>query len=372
MPASSPAHPFDTSVLALVRDLRQHYDDVVLPLWRGKGYNPDLQLPYEALDGARLQVLPVTRYRAMACARQLYVHTTAGAASHAAQLFDALRTRFTHPEGGWVYSIDAQGEPLDATHDLYTYAFIIFACAAHYTATRDRRALDMLGTTAGQVEARFAAPAGLYWAQVKPDWSAPVQDVQQNPVMHLTEAYLAARGATGDPDFTTALQRILTGVASAFLHRPTQCITELRVGAPDNRIEPGHQFEWLALARSAPDLFGETILGDALEHAFAFAQTRGVDLTTDGVCAALDLDGNVIDATQRIWAQTEYARALAVHGDPTVTAMLKQQLQRLRGRFLHPRGWYECLHADGRVARPDMPSTTPYHLATCYAALPSA
>ncbi|ALM83413.1 AGE family epimerase/isomerase [Bordetella sp. N] len=371
MPASR-SDSVDTSVLALVAGLRQHYSDVVLPLWRTTGYNPELQLPYEAVDSARLQVMPVTRYRAMACARQLYVHTMAGATEHAARLFDSLRKRFAHSEGGWMYSIDAEGVALDQTHDLYTYAFVIFACAAHYRVTRDRRALDLLGETAGQVETRFTAPAGLYWAQLKPDLSGPLLDVQQNPVMHLTEAYLAARDATGDAGFTTALQRVIGGMARTFLHGPTQCITELRVGVPDNRIEPGHQFEWLALARSAPDVFGDTVLGDALEHAFKFAQAQGVDMATDGVCAALDLRGEIIDPTQRIWAQTEYARALAVHGDPAVGALLKRQLQRLRERFLQPRGWYECLDADGMVARSDMPSTTPYHLATSYEALPAA
>jgi mannose-6-phosphate isomerase len=40
--------------------------------------------------------------------------------------------------------------------------------------------------------------------------------------------------------------------------------------------------------------------------------------------------------------------------------------------FLHPRGWFECKTADGQVSRADMPSTTPYHLATAYAALPAA
>jgi mannose-6-phosphate isomerase len=39
---------------------------------------------------------------------------------------------------------------------------------------------------------------------------------------------------------------------------------------------------------------------------------------------------------------------------------------------MHPRGWFECKTADGQVSRADMPSTTPYHLATAYAALPAA
>jgi mannose-6-phosphate isomerase len=51
-------------------------------------------------------------------------------------------------------------------------------------------------------------------------------------------------------------------------------------------------------------------------------------------------------------------------------AALKHQLSRFRDRFLHARGWHEVLDTQGAVVRGDMPSTTPYHLATCYEALP--
>ena len=34
-------------------------------------------------------------------------------------------------------------------------------------------------------------------------------------------------------------------------------------------------------------------------------------------------------------------------------------------RFLREAGWYECRDGEGNVSRHDMPSTTPYHLATC-------
>ncbi|TDA45081.1 N-acylglucosamine 2-epimerase, partial [Burkholderia pyrrocinia] len=81
--------------------------------------------------------------------------------------------------------------------------------------------------------------------------------------------------------------------------------------------------------------------------------------------------GACIDGTQRIWAQTEYLRALATHGGTPASAPLAQQIERFAARFLHPRGWFECKTADGQVSRADMPSTTPYHLATAYAALPA-
>ncbi|MCY1403281.1 hypothetical protein D9M71_184570 [compost metagenome] len=46
-----------------------------------------------------------------------------------------------------------------------------------------------------------------------------------------------------------------------------------------------------------------------------------------------------------------------------------QQLRTLQRYFLHSRGWYECRDAQGAVSRDDMPSTTPYHLVTCYLGL---
>ncbi|MNC69233.1 N-acylglucosamine 2-epimerase [compost metagenome] len=73
------------------------------------------------------------------------------------------------------------------------------------------------------------------------------------------------------------------------------------------------------------------------------------------------------DATQRIWAQAEYLRALTLR--PDNQGLLLRQLQALQQHFLHAKGWNECLDADGIVSRRDMPSTTPYHLLTCYRGL---
>jgi mannose-6-phosphate isomerase len=83
----------------------------------------------------------------------------------------------------------------------------------------------------------------------------------------------------------------------------------------------------------------------------------------------LDLEpgDGVRDATQRIWAQAEYLRALTLRPDSESDVL--RQLQVLQQRSLHTGGWYECRDAHGEVSRRDMPSTTPYHLATCYRGL---
>ncbi|OZI23770.1 N-acylglucosamine 2-epimerase [Bordetella genomosp. 9] len=365
----------DAALAGIVAQLRAHYDEIVLPLWLTRGFNAALELPYESLASADARPLPPRRYRAMACARQLFVFSISdapAAAQHAVRLFESLHRRFRHPAGGWVYSIDTDGAPLETQHDLYTYAFVVFACATYYRRRRDARALQAMRETLALIESRFGMRGGLYAAQLADDGRTAMQGPLQNPIMHLTEAYLAARAVDDAGGCEEALRRIASGVAAQFVDTATQCICELPAREPGNRIEPGHQFEWYALMRSAPEVFEETQLADAVPRAVDYAQRYGVTPDVEGVCASLDLRGTVTDATQRIWAQTEYARCLAMRGDEASLRDLARQLTRFRERFLHARGWYECLDGDGRVARADMPSTTPYHLAACYAALPGA
>ncbi len=40
--------PFPASTITLATTLRDHFTRVVLPLWRGPGFNPVLKLPYDA------------------------------------------------------------------------------------------------------------------------------------------------------------------------------------------------------------------------------------------------------------------------------------------------------------------------------------
>jgi mannose-6-phosphate isomerase len=42
---------------ALFSSVQQHFQDVIVPLWQGPGWNADMALPYEALD-AEHQPLP--------------------------------------------------------------------------------------------------------------------------------------------------------------------------------------------------------------------------------------------------------------------------------------------------------------------------
>ncbi len=362
----------DAAVAAQTAALRSHFAQIVLPLWRGQGFNASMQLPFEAVQADDQTPLPVGRYRAMACARQLFVFSLAGDAAHAGTLFASLRRYFRDERhGGWFYSVDATGAPLDTTKDLYTHAFVVFACA-HYLATfGDSDARKALDETAALIDERFAATGGLLHSALDERFSSVQSGPLQNPLMHLTEAYLAAHEATGDAAFERALAELAEAVSRTFVHTSTGAIAELPIGEAGNRIEPGHQFEWFYLVERAGRAVAASGLAASLERAFDFAQRHGVDTATGGVCAALNEDGSIQEPTQRIWAQTEYLRALATRGRPADLIALPSQIERFRTRFLHPLGWYESKTAGGDIARADMPSTTPYHLATAYASLPA-
>ena len=356
---------------ALFASVQQHFQNVIVPLWQGPGWNAELALPYEALD-AEHSPLPPQRYRAMACARQLYVFSSLigqvpAAEERSAQLFSSLQRHFHDAEhGGWFYSIDALGAPLDQRKDLYTHAFILFACAHYWDKVREPSVGHVLDTALEVIAQRFATGDGLYEACLERDWTSLQTGPLQNPLMHLAEALLATLAARQDDAVQSMLVTLCTAMQQRFIDPQQGVLMEKPLGAVDNWYEPGHQFEWYFLLESSPLLRGSQ-LHASLERAFAFTEQSGVDPHSGAVKAMLDLNGQARDATQRIWAQAEYLRALTLR--PDAEAAVLRQLLALQQNFLHAGGWHECRDEQGQVSRKDMPSTTPYHLATCYRGL---
>ena len=364
---------FSPELTATFAAVQAHFRQVIVPLWQGPGWNAELALPYEALSPAH-QPLPPQRYRAMACARQLYVFASLiddpafpDAAERAAALFRSLQSHFHDAEhGGWFYSIDPHGAPLDQRKDLYTHAFIIFACAHYWAKVREPLVESVLNAALQVVLEQFSTGNGLYEASLDQDWSSLGSGPLQNPLMHLAEAFLATLSVREDPTVQSALLALTDGMQQHFIEPVHNVMLEKPRGAVDNWFEPGHQFEWLFLLASSPLLRG-TALHGSLDRAFGFAEQVGVDPQTGAVCGMLAPDGTLRDGTQRIWAQAEYLRALTLR--PEGAERVQRQLLALQQRFLYTGGWYECRDGQGNVSREDMPSTTPYHLATCYSGL---
>jgi len=394
LPSSStfvqPGTTESPSAFAALQAFDRYYDDALLPMWLGPGWNAQAGLCYEALVVEHDALVPAStaRYRAMACARQLYTFARATqlskhhrdvCAERAAALCHALDTRFRDTiNGGWFFSIDSALAPQDTTKDLYTHAFVLFAAAHWLAVSDDPRAAALMADAHDVIAQRFARgvadAASLPVAAMDETFTTSLAGVAQNPVMHLTEAYLAAAALDEAPNWAEAgVHTLAEGILARFIDARTGSITELPVDAAsaDNRIEPGHQFEWFYLVRAHADVFSRSEAGrrlaETLGRAVDAACRQGVDADTQGVCLSLNLDGTMRDASQRIWAQTEYGRALALCTD-TQGAMLARMLPAWSARFLHAHGWHEVIDAAGHPLRADMPSSTPYHITTFYEA----
>ena len=401
-PLPTPAESAEPSAAtaAALASFDHYYDDVLLPMWLGPGWNAQAGLCYEALVVENDTLVPAStaRYRAMACARQLYTFARATqlskrhrdlCAERAAALCHALDTRFRDTiHGGWVLAIDSAMAPQDTTKDLYTHAFVLFAAAHWLAVSDDPRAAALMHDAHDVITHRFARAAG--GADAKPlpvaamdgTFGTALAGVAQNPVMHLTEAYLAAAALREPPAWAEAgVHTLAEGILARFIDTRTGSITELPVdetadeAVANNRIEPGHQFEWFYLVRAHADVFTRSEAGrrlaETLSRAVDAACADGVDADTQGVCLSLNLDGTKRDVSQRIWAQTEYGRALALCTE-THGAMLAQMLPAWSARFLHAHGWHEVLDPTGARLRADMPSSTPYHITTFYEAAGSS
>ena len=249
---------------------------------------------------------------------------------------------------------------------MYTHAFIIFACAHYWARVSEPIVESALNAALQVVNERFSDGQGLYEASLDQDWSSLNSGPLQNPLMHLAEAFLATLSVRDDAAVQGALLALADGMQLRFIEPVHNVMLEKPRGSVDNWFEPGHQFEWLYLLESSP-LLRHSALHASLDRAFDFAEQVGVNPQSGAVCGMLAPDGTLRDGTQRIWAQAEYLRALTLRSDNV--PRLQRQLLALQHQFLHAGGWYECRDGEGNVSREDMPSTTPYHLATCYSGL---
>ena len=359
--------------------LRKWLDEDALPLWWEAGSaRPDGGF-YERLGQDAKPVFSDDR-RARVQPRQAYCFAAAGQHGWQGPWKDALLhglswfEKVYRLENGLYGNLaDQTGRLIDPSFDLYNQAFALFAAAqaaASLPELRDEmrgRALDILAI----LERDYRHPvAGFEEA------NPPRTPLCSNPHMHLFEAMLAWEVQDPDGPWSALADEIADLALNRFIDGGNGGLREFFAhdwtpyeGEKGRIMEPGHQFEWFSLVMGEPALFAGSALEAALRRAFAFAQRHGVAAGTLGVGAALAADGTLQDATQRIWAQTEFGRALAVEGSARSLDTLALWTERFRSRFLHDGGWHEVLGPGGEVLRADMPSTTPYHLLGAYQAL---
>jgi len=372
------------NVNAQIGRLHDWMRDVMLPLWLRQSErlnsNAHAELVCEALD-AHGKPLPAPFHRTLVCARQAFYFLRMASLMPETQggvlrlrglaFLDQLLERYAdHTHGGFVRSLNSDGSVHDGDKDLYTLAFVVLACAEGHRHTRSARYLGVANGVLKLVEEAFWSPShGAFHSVMARDLGSARVAAAQNPHMHLFEALSALWDTSRASGHAEQLKRLATVVDACFFDPESNAVLELPRDdhAVPNRIEPGHQFEWFSLVSERADLLGTSEFTGHIRRAFDAANRRGLDASGCLVPLTKTTDWHTIEASNRIWTQLEWIRALAADRmtdalvDPSV---LPAALDALFKTFLRDYGWIEMLEGD-KVVRSEMPASTPYHFMGC-------
>jgi mannose/cellobiose epimerase-like protein (N-acyl-D-glucosamine 2-epimerase family) len=278
-------------------------------------------------------------------------------------------------DGGWLRAASTDGIGLDATHDAYDHAFVLFALAWHYRATGTATAVELADATWNVMRRNLADRqyGGFQeqYARGQTDLKLPRR---QNPHMHLLEAVLALHAATGEKNWLRRANALVDLFKTRFVDPATGTLIEFfgpdwspAPGAEGSLREPGHQFEWVWLLfeyhRAARD---ESVIPYA-ERLFAFGSAHGFDadgIVFDGVGA----DGALVASTKLLWPQTEYIKACVARaeslGDAQARTAIPRHLALIARHFMRDDGanWHNQLARDGTPLSSGTPARVLYHL----------
>jgi mannose-6-phosphate isomerase len=357
--------------------LYRRFDDwmqAMLPVWTGAAWNPAAGTCAE-LIGDDLKPLATEFHRLIVAGRQLVVFAHAHrrwgdklAAERARAIAGTLRERFWDVEhGGWYFTIDAHGRPLDTRKDLYSHAFGMLGLATYAATFDDDQALTLARAADSAIEAKLKQPGGWLAAEADRGWAPKDGLLRQNPHMHLFEAYVALYAATGEAVWSEKAQALLRLIADKVAHPQTGALRELLDGDARPTAEPGHHFEWYWLIAELARLDPAMRCPLDRERLYGWAAEYGID-EDGGVLLSVDAEtGAPVDDRKRLWGVTELIKAQAAyaraHRDGFERDRLAGDLGFLLERHLKPGGgWHEYLARDLTPIAGPMPTSSGYHL----------
>ncbi|HET6429060.1 MAG TPA: AGE family epimerase/isomerase [Phycisphaerae bacterium] len=294
---------------------------------------------------------------------------------------DFLLAHFRDGEhGGWLWSVDPDGEPGKTYKDSYGHAFVIFALAHATRVTGDGKYAAAAKETWETMKARFRDEAGGFRRQGYRDWSG-MRGCSQNPMMHLFEALLALHAATGDE----AIRRDASGLVEFIfgrLYQPAGGYLPEAYDAdwkpvPDDAggyIDLGHQFEWAFLLSQAARQGLDAKYLDIARRLLDYGMAHGYDAASGGIFGSADYSGRARSKSKGWWQQCEHLRALmrhaSDHGRDDLWPAFEKSLAFVREHFLDAEygGWYGSYDPDRPQAdqAKGSPWKTGYHATGMY------
>lgn len=351
----------------------------LLPLWQQYGLDP---LHGGAFERRNRDLTPVdTGYkRLLVQCRQLYAFSHGYQltrnndlleSAHSLYLF-LTRHYWDERHGGWFFKVTPQGQVLDATKDTYGHAFVLFALAFYYQASRDEKTLIWVDKTMEVLLNHLAREeTGGFAESAQRDWHTSVDIRRQNPHMHLLEAFVFLGEMTGNACYQEQAQKLLDLFESHFFDLRSTTLGEYFRDdwqphpEQGHIVEPGHHFEWYWLLHRCNQQYQRSVI--AAEALYQWAKQQGVDAVYGGIYNEIDRQGNMISDSKRIWPVTECIKATAVRYEQKQETedlnFLFAMLDYLFEHYLLEDGrWHEYLSRQNLPLRTDLPGSTSYHL----------
>ncbi len=353
--------------------------DKALPRWISTGYDENAGVFRERL-GLNLGVDDPSFRRTRVLARQIFVYAhscKSGVSSigreHAVEATNyMIDNAWLGPDRGWARRLSAGGAVIDETPDLYDLSFVIFALSWMMSAgLADDRMASVFNDTLTFLDSRMRHPDGTGYVEAY-DWPLTVR--QQNPHMHLVEAFIAAGDATGNRNHFSTASEIIETVFDRSFNSESGALREFsgqRWCAMKNEqgrlTEPGHQMEWAWILKRLDSSSGSDNRR-RIEQLYAFADRYGINSATQLVFDAVDVDGRVVKTSHRSWPQTETIKAeLAMYeiGRAPNLLRINKIIDNLRDYYLASEpegGWIDQFNEDMEPQSLFTPASTLYHV----------
>lgn len=370
-----------SGTLTTIEHLSQRLLRRWVPKWYEAFLDPENHGFHERL-GHSFKPVPVGYRRLVTQCRQLamYSHAALHNKSFRPALdrsFDRIVTDFYVSEtGGWRYSTDDRGQPLDNRYDLYAHGFVIFALSHYYRATGAARARDLAASTRQFIERAFRLPGLPGYAEALDEHLKPLPEIRrQNPHMHLLEACLFAAETWDDPAWMLLAGDMVSLFRDYFFRRDQTWLCEFFTDnlhphpEQGHLCEPGHYCEWVWLLKKHAAQSGDPARHDRdCTVLLRWANKYGWDADHGGIYDVVTPDGRVMKDTKRLWPFAETLKANALMLDTgfdkdELKSRIAGMVRVFRDEYMQERGfWTEWLKRDLTPAVDYMPGTTPYHV----------
>jgi mannose/cellobiose epimerase-like protein (N-acyl-D-glucosamine 2-epimerase family) len=355
------------------------------PLWWDRGADRENGGFHESLSPGAEPVREPRRSRVQP--RQMYAFSQADPLGWKGPFRSAVEhglkfqlAKYRRPDGFFRTLVAADGSPLNDSVLLYDQAFALFGLAAAHATLPLSTAQEVAVDLRERLRAHFRhAVSGFECAL------PPALPLLSNPHMHLLEASLAWRDVSAAPEWQVISDEIAELALSRFIDGTRGIVREyfdtqwnVASGTAGRTLEPGHQYEWAwLLMRWAARSDRPEVISAAL-RLIETGEAHGVDHERGVAMNAILDDFSLVDASARLWPQTERIKAACLAAVITREArywtIAVQSGQALLRYLDTPVAglWRDRMQLDGSFVDEPAPASSFYHIVCAIAELDRA